>query len=224
MGENYERNGPSEWLIDRRGEREKIMNEANGAFDKSPQAASSPSAENEENNSVLIIESESNDSSSSSADESSDGVIAIEESEEEEDDGSDKSDSDGFEIIEAKSTVKPPATADMTVATTKSDDDQPEIICLSDALSSDTDIGAEKLAKKAKKKEKKRAKKELKKIKKESKKNARKLSNVSDEWAERMKKRRESLGQIGPALPTWAYKKRRFCIMVLKLFKIEKNL
>ena len=85
------------------------------------------------------------------------------------------------------------------------------MICISDALSSDTDINADKLAKKAKKKEKKRAKKELKKMKKDRKRRereanankGRKLSNVSDEWVERMKKRRESNGQsIGPALPT----------------------
>lgn len=109
------------------------------------------------------------------------------------------SDSD-LEIVEDKSTEKPKSA--------ESEDEGPEIICISDALSSDTDITAEKLAKKEKKKAKKRAKKELKKMKKERKreKQGRKLSNVSDEWVERMKKRRESLGQsIGPALPTLAW-------------------
>ena len=211
MCENNERNtGPSDWLINRRHEREKIMKQANTPFDTSPAQPADSGDEGDEKNEILIIESDdSNDSSSDSASESSDNdVIAIEESEEEE---SDKADSDGFEIIESKSTVKPPVA--------KSDDDQPEIICLSDALSSDTDIGAEKLAKKAKKKEKKRAKKELKKMKR--KKNARKLSNVSDEWVERMKKRRESMGgAIGPALPTWA-PHWAFCIHWCWNYKFE---
>ena len=137
-------------------------------------------------------------------------MIHIEESEQSESDHEPvavKNDDSDFEIIESKSTEKPKTTEKPTA---ESSDEGPEVICISDALSSDTDINAEKLAKKAKKKEKKRAKKELKKMKKDRKRRereanankGRKLSNVSDEWVERMKKRRESAGQIGPALPT----------------------